>query len=84
MLKGNHKIKAIKGIGRKYAEILQLCGVTGIVALAKQDPFILAQKIAEKNKILKRAYKPYLKQTASASRISFWIEEARKIQRRLI
>ena len=68
----------VKGIGKQYAELLEVAGVDTVVELSKRNPENLLDAMVKTNekKHLVRAL-PYLKQ------VKKWVEQAKKLPRKV-
>lgn len=68
----------IRGIGPQYAELLEAAGVDTVPELAQRNPENLYSKLAEVN-----AEKRMVKQLPTLRLVRTWVEQARKIGRRV-
>ena len=68
----------IKGVGEEYSDLLEAAGVDTVAELAQRNPGNLHQKMLEVNEAKKLVRRP-----PSASSVQGWVEEAKKLPRKL-
>ncbi len=68
----------IEGIGEEYSDLLEEAGVDTVVELSKRDPENLHAKLKEVNE-----QKKLVKQLPSLDTVKKWVEEAKKLPRKV-
>jgi predicted flap endonuclease-1-like 5' DNA nuclease len=68
----------IKGVGEEYADLLEASGVDTVPELAQRNAANLHQKLVEVNQ-----KKKLVRQLPSEARIQGWIEQAKKLPRKI-
>lgn len=68
----------IKGVGEEYSDLLEVAGVDTVVELSNRKPENLYPKLVETNKD-----KKLVRQLPSLKRVQSWVEEAKKLPRKV-
>lgn len=68
----------IKGVGSEYADLLEEAGVDTVVELATRKPDHLLSKMQEVNKL-----KKLVRQLPVLSMVTSWVEQAKKLERKV-
>ncbi|WP_457568470.1 DUF4332 domain-containing protein [Desulfurobacterium sp.] len=68
----------IKGVGEEYADLLEAAGVDSVPELARRNPENLHAKLVEVNE-----QKKLVRQLPSVKQIENWIEQAKKLPRKV-
>lgn len=66
----------IKGVGEEYADLLEEAGVDTVPELSQRKPDNLLEKMTAVN-----ASKKLVRQLPTLQKVSFWVEQAKKLAR---
>ncbi len=68
----------IKGVGEEYSDLLEVAGVDTVVELSNRKPENLHPKLVETNK-----EKKVVRQLPGLKQVKAWVEEAKKLPRKV-